>query len=81
MRPNQKNIIENEVFYINPETIPPKKRKEREALQRDIDAFLANGGQITVIPPGYSSKTIKLNKKQKKYFNRREDYEREFSDD
>lgn len=85
MHPNQKNVIENEIarrwnnriVYINPETIPPKKREESEALQREIDAFLANGGQITVIPPGHSKETIKLNKKQRKYFSKRPAYERE----
>jgi hypothetical protein len=32
-----------------------EKELRRKELQRDIDAFLANGGEIVVYPPGFSA--------------------------
>jgi hypothetical protein len=32
-----------------------EKELRRKELQRDIDAFLANGGKIVVYPPGFSA--------------------------
>ena len=32
-----------------------EKELRRKELQRDIDAFLANGGKIVVYPTGFSS--------------------------
>jgi len=32
-----------------------EKEDQRAEIQRDIDAFLANGGKIVVYPPGFSA--------------------------
>jgi len=32
-----------------------EKNSVRQQIQRDIDAFLANGGKIVVYPPGFSA--------------------------
>ncbi len=32
-----------------------EKKSVRQQIQRDIDAFLANGGKIVVYPPGFSA--------------------------
>ena len=32
-----------------------EKKSVRQQIQRDIDAFLANGGEIVVYPPGFSA--------------------------
>ena len=48
-------MMTNYAIPRSPVRTGDEKKSARKQIQRDIDAFLANGGKIVVYPPGFSA--------------------------